>query len=308
MLAEETKKKIEALVAANDVVLFMKGTRSAPQCGFSSQVVQILDRFLDDYATVNVLADHEVREGVKAFSDWPTIPQLYIKGEFQGGCDIVKNMFASGELKQKLGVDVKSVAAPNITVTAAAKEAIEKARGGQPAEEAWLHLEVDAAFRTNMGFGPREPDDVLVEAGGFQLLVDFATAKRSNGITIDFVGGASGGFKIDNPNAPAPVGQITVKELAALLGGPAKIELIDVRGADEWQKAHINGARLLDQATQAYLQGLDKNTPLYFHCHHGGRSQRAAEQYQRLGFKKVFNVVGGIDAWSIEVDQNVPRY
>jgi monothiol glutaredoxin len=98
-----TRKRIDELVKKNRVLLFMKGERSYPQCGFSATVVQILDSLIPDYETVDVLADPAIREGIKAYSQWPTIPQLYIDGEFQGGCDIVREMYASGELQEKLG-------------------------------------------------------------------------------------------------------------------------------------------------------------------------------------------------------------
>ncbi len=90
---------IAQTVSENPVVLFMKGNAEQPQCGFSALVVQILDHLGVDYATVNVLANEEIRQGIKAYSDWPTIPQLYVKGEFVGGCDIIKEMFQAGELK-----------------------------------------------------------------------------------------------------------------------------------------------------------------------------------------------------------------
>jgi monothiol glutaredoxin len=93
---------IRRTVAENDVVLFMKGRADQPQCGFSALVVRVLDHLGVDYADVNVLADPELRQGIKEFSDWPTIPQLYVKGEFVGGCDIVKEMFETGELQQLL--------------------------------------------------------------------------------------------------------------------------------------------------------------------------------------------------------------
>ncbi|GAB5508527.1 MAG: Grx4 family monothiol glutaredoxin [Rhizobiaceae bacterium] len=86
-------------VKANDVVLFMKGTPGFPQCGFSGQVVQILDYLGVDYKGVNVLDSDELRQGIKTFSNWPTIPQLYVKGEFVGGCDIIREMFQAGELQ-----------------------------------------------------------------------------------------------------------------------------------------------------------------------------------------------------------------
>ena len=91
---------IRKAIANNDVVLFMKGTKTFPQCGFSSQVAQILGHMGVDYKDVNVLEDMGIREGIKSFSDWPTIPQLYVKGEFVGGCDIIREMFQQGELQQ----------------------------------------------------------------------------------------------------------------------------------------------------------------------------------------------------------------
>ncbi len=101
-LSEETRSRIGSIIASDDVVLFMKGERQFPQCGFSAQVVRILDHLIDSYTTVDVLADPEIRQGVKEYSSWPTIPQLYVRGEFVGGCDIITEMFQAGELEKKL--------------------------------------------------------------------------------------------------------------------------------------------------------------------------------------------------------------
>lgn len=90
--------QIKETITANDVVLFMKGTKSMPQCGFSSRVAGVLNYMGVEFADVNVLADEDVRQGIKDFSDWPTVPQLYVKGEFVGGCDIITEMTMSGEL------------------------------------------------------------------------------------------------------------------------------------------------------------------------------------------------------------------
>ena len=95
-----TKDKIQNIIDENDVLLFMKGTPVMPQCGFSAAVVGVLSHMGIKYNSVNVLEDPEIREGIKEFSDWPTIPQLYVKKEFVGGCDIVKEMFENGELKK----------------------------------------------------------------------------------------------------------------------------------------------------------------------------------------------------------------
>ncbi len=95
----EANQRIDAIVQANEIVLFMKGTPLFPQCGFSSRAIAILERMEAPYETVDVLADQQIRQGIKAYSDWPTIPQLYVKGEFVGGSDIMMEMFESGELK-----------------------------------------------------------------------------------------------------------------------------------------------------------------------------------------------------------------
>jgi len=97
-MTQTINRKIEDIVTSNDVVLFMKGTPNAPKCGFSASVAQILSALKAPYKSVDVLADGEIREGVKTYSNWPTIPQLYVKGEFLGGSDIVREMFNAGEL------------------------------------------------------------------------------------------------------------------------------------------------------------------------------------------------------------------
>jgi monothiol glutaredoxin len=115
MSSPEALDFIKKTIANNDVVLFMKGTKQFPQCGFSSRVTQILNHMGVQFKDVNVLEDMQVREGIKTFTNWPTIPQLYVKGEFVGGCDIVMEMFQEGELAEML--DEKKVAhnAPKAT-------------------------------------------------------------------------------------------------------------------------------------------------------------------------------------------------
>jgi monothiol glutaredoxin len=116
-MSNPSHDQIKADVDANDVVLFMKGTSQMPQCGFSSKVAGVLNYMGVDYKDVNVLENEAVREGIKSFSDWPTIPQLYVKGEFVGGCDIITEMTLSGELDQLLtekGVNFDKDAAKKI--------------------------------------------------------------------------------------------------------------------------------------------------------------------------------------------------
>ena len=102
-VSDALRERIDSIIASDRVVLFMKGSRQMPQCGFSATVVQILDALVREYTTCDVLQDPELREGIKEVSSWPTIPQLYVDGEFQGGCDIVRELYANGELEQLLG-------------------------------------------------------------------------------------------------------------------------------------------------------------------------------------------------------------
>jgi len=126
-LSPATRTRIETLLANHRVVLFMKGTRHAPQCGFSAAAADRLNALLDDYHSVDVLADEEIRAGIKDFGNWPTIPQLYIDGELVGGADIVQSMFDSGELHGVLGVAAPDRTPPALTISDAAVEKVRAA-------------------------------------------------------------------------------------------------------------------------------------------------------------------------------------
>ena len=302
------RERLDSLVRDNQVVLFMKGTRTMPQCGFSSRVVGILDGLVDGYETVNVLADPDVRSGIKDYSDWPTIPQLYIDGEFVGGCDIVTEMAGNGELHEALGVVLEDVEVPTITVTEDAAKALADALSG---EAGGLRFRIPESFRYEMTLGAPQFGDVKVEAGGATFLLDRASASRADGTVIDYVTGSMGaGFQIRNPNEPAAVQQIAPADLAKLLADQAeRVAFIDVRTKQEHETACVDGARLLDADTAAWLEGLDRaESTLVFLCHHGLRSQAEAERWVARGFKNVLNLSGGIDAWSRQVDPTVPLY
>jgi len=148
-------QQIDQLVKSNDVIVFMKGTRRFPQCGFSATVVQILDELVEDYETINVLADQDIRSGIKAYSDWPTIPQVYVRGEFIGGSDIVRSLYASGELHDKLGVKAEPVEPPNLTVTEAAASVLLEAAANE--QHKGLRLQVSPSFQYGLSFGPQQP-------------------------------------------------------------------------------------------------------------------------------------------------------
>jgi monothiol glutaredoxin len=303
-LDERLRNQISQLIDQNRVVLFMKGTRSFPQCGFSATVVQILDGLVPEYHTVNVLKDPDIREGIKEYANWPTIPQLYVGGKFVGGCDIVREMFVSGELHDVLGVKQAQVDAPRIELTDAARKAVQEAGQGQ---EGVLRLAVSSRFEYELSLDEARKGDFEIDAGGVKLVIDKMSAPRANGIRIDYSSTNGGGFSIDNPNEPARVRGMKPAELRTLLDKGDAFKLIDVRTDQERGIATIKGGVALDEVEHE-LEELDRSTPLVFYCHHGMRSATAAERFVREGFKKVYNLEGGIDAWSREIDASVPRY
>jgi monothiol glutaredoxin len=308
-LDEATRQRIDDLIRSNDVFLFMKGNRQQPQCGFSATVIGILDGLVEAYETWDVLSDPPIREGIKEYSTWPTIPQLYVKGEFVGGCDIIQEMAASGELATSLGVDFGDIPTPEITITKAAAAALTDASANM-AEGSALHLGVDANFQNKLFFGPPTPGGIAVESNGITLHLDPMSARRASGAVIDVADSPQGpAFRIDNPNVGAgSVAQMSVQELKRRLDAGEVRELLDVRTPEERAIASIPGTRLMTSEEADRLAALPKDALVVFHCHHGGRSQAAAEHFAALGFTNVHNVAGGIDAWSQEIDPSVPRY
>jgi len=231
-----------------------------------------------------------------------------VKGEFVGGCDIIQEMFGSGELYSTFGMEPVETVQPTITISDKALEALKQAseqHGGTGRE---LHLSVDATFQSHLSISPRTPADVEAKAPGILILLDPISASRADGVTIDVADTPSGqAFKVENPNAPQ-VQQMSVRDLKSAMDAGERFELIDVRTPEERATASIPGAALLNQEENARINTLPRDTKLVLHCHHGGRSQQAAEQLVSMGFTNVHNVIGGIDAWSQEIDPNVPRY
>jgi monothiol glutaredoxin len=304
-LTEALRQRLDGIVASDRVVLFMKGTRRAPQCGFSAQVVQILDELVPEYQTHDVLSSAELRDGIKDYSQWPTIPQLYIDGKFVGGCDIVKDLKASGELEQLLGAEAPPLAPPKVTASAEAIAAFKAAMA--PEDPDVLHLQVSAEFEHDLFFGPIEKGDVEVDLGGLKLYVPRSSIARAGGVHIGYLEGPNAGFKIDNPNQPAQVVELSVQDAKAMLDR-GELTLFDVRPESEGNIARIAGGKTLNDESVEYLQSLPKTTPIAFYCHHGMRSRGVAQSVVQEGFRKVYNLKGGIDAWSQAIDPNVPRY
>jgi len=305
-LNEATRKKIDSLLKQDRVVLFMKGNPQAPMCGFSAKTAGLLDSLLESYTTFDVLQDPEIREGIKAYSDWPTIPQLYIDQELVGGCDIVSAMFNSGELHDQLGVAKPDRTPPDVTITDAAAEKIRQAMQGH--SDVALHFQVDANWQSQFNLAPGQGHEISAESNGITLLFDVVSAQRARGAVIDWVSTLQGeGLTINLPSAPAPVNQMSVQELKQRLDAGDLI-LVDVRTDDERAIASMPGARVMDADVMSELEAMPKDSEIAFVCHTGNRSQVAAEHFRKQGFTRISNVAGGIDAWSKEIDPGVPLY
>jgi len=300
------RSRIEALLAAHPVVLFMKGTREAPRCGFSAAAVERLDDVLEEYLGVDVLADEAIRQGIKDYGNWPTIPQLYVNGELVGGSDIIQGLYDSGELHRLVGRPEPDRTPPDLAISDRAVEAIREAM--TDAGEARLFLAIDGRFQPQFQFREAGAGDIVVDADGLEVRFDAASARRAHGARIDWVETAHGsGLSIQLPMAPKGVRDLDVQALQQRLAA-GDITVIDVRPAADRAVAPFPGAEVLDADSHARLAALDKDTPIAFLCHHGNSSRQAAEHFREHGFRDLYNVTGGIDAWSRAIDPSIPRY
>src|SRR5215470_6947450 len=162
-LPADTRSRIESLLQRNPVVLFMKGSPNAPRCGFSAAASGILNELLPDYATVDVLEDPEIREGIKAYGNWPTIPQLYVGGELVGGSDIIQSMYSSGELQALFGLPEPNRTPPAITITDKAAAEIRNALADAEAGLA-LHLSIDARYQAQFHLAEADAASIRSES------------------------------------------------------------------------------------------------------------------------------------------------
>jgi monothiol glutaredoxin len=294
-LDSPTRERIETLLKDHRVVLFMKGDRQQPMCGFSAAATNTLNELLPDYHTVNVLDDPEIREGIKAYGDWPTIPQLYVEGELVGGADIIRQMYGSGELHQLFGVAAPDRTPPEITITDAAAEAIRQ--GTANAQGVALHLEIGPDHSAGFQLAPASESDIVAIANGLEIHFDPASAQRAKGIVIDWVSTVQGeGLSLKFPGAQE-IKSLSVQQLKARLDAN-DITLIDVRpAAARAQLAPLPQARILEDEGYEALATLPKDTALAFICQRGISSQGVAERFAGHGFNNVHNVAGGMEAW-----------
>jgi monothiol glutaredoxin len=297
-MKEQTKQTIEKIVSDNKCVLFMKGNPTHPQCGFSSNTVGILKELLgQNFSYCNVLDDNEIREGIKEFGNWPTIPQLYINKELVGGNDIVTEMYNTGELHSMLGLPQPSRDPAKINISEKAAENIHS--GTESMGSNVLMLTIDGQFNTRFSIEEPKGYEVVSECGDIKIYMDVGTAKRADGIEIDWVEDLQGaGLVIKNPNEPKAVKQISIDELKVGMQDNTYTHIYDVRSEQQFLEQSIEGSKRLDKLNMQIIEGLEKDTPLVFVCTVGNSSQGACEFYRKKGFTNVNNLVGGITAWN----------
>ncbi len=296
---EQTKQTIENLVNNNKCVLFMKGTPDNPQCGFSSNTVGILKQLVgNEFASSNVLENQEIREGIKEYGNWPTIPQLYIDGELVGGNDIVTEMFNTGELQTMLGLQQPERTPAKITISNKAQENIKV--GTENMGNNVLKLSVDSQFNTRFSIEEPKSYEIVSEVGDIKIYMDVGTAKRAEGISIDWVEDLQGaGLVINNPNQPKPVNQLSCADLKTGIDEGKYQHIYDVRSEPQFLAQTIPGAKRLDKANMQLIETLPKETPLVFICTSGATSQGACDFFHKKGFTDVSNLVGGVLAYHI---------
>ncbi len=288
------RERIETQVASHDIVLYMKGTPKMPQCGFSAKTAGMLDSLLDgDYASFNVLEDESIREGIKVFGNWPTIPQLYIKGELVGGCDIVTEMFNAGELHEMLGLQKPDRTPPEIEISDKAADKIREFMDAYP--DQYLHFSIGPNWEAQFNIGPRQGHEIESESAGIRVLFDLASAQRARGARIDWTETVQGeGLTLDLPGAPAPVQSMTPATLQERLNSGERLLVVDTRNETDRQSQPLEFARPLDAELMAELKDADRNLPLVFVCAMGVSSQAVAEHYRKQGFAQVYNLEGGV--------------
>jgi monothiol glutaredoxin len=288
------RDRIHQMVTANRVMLFMKGTPKMPQCGFSAQTAGALDTLLEgDYAAFNVLEDQEIREGIKEYGNWPTIPQLYVDGELVGGCDIIMEMFNAGELHDLFGLEAPDRTPPEIEISDRAAEKIREFLAAYPGQH--LHFKIGSDWDAQFNLGPKSGTEIESTSADLTVLMDLASAQRARGAKIDWVVTVQGeGLKLDLPGAPPPVKEMSASELRQRLESDPALVVIDIRSELDRHNKPLPFARALDADLMTELKDADRETPLVVLCNKGLSSQEVAEHYRKQGFKQVYNLSGGV--------------
>lgn len=298
-MTENINQRIEQLLEQHSVLLFMKGSPQSPMCGFSANTVKIIKELLnDDFSYFNVLEDNEMREGIKVYGQWPTIPQLYINKELIGGNDIITEMYHTGELQDLLGLEKPEKNPPQISISEKAKQHIKESL--QNVENDKLFLSIDEEFNTQFSLEIPKGYEIICQFEGFNIYMNIGTAKRAEGIEIAWVDELEGsGLRIKNPNEPPQVNQISVQQYRQWLSSDKENpKVYDVRTEENFKQGTVDSATRLDNEAIAEIEKMPKDTALLFVCQIGQSSMGAAEFFRKKGFTNIYNLIGGYNAWN----------
>ncbi len=298
-MQQEVNNRIEEMLNGHAVFLFMKGSPQTPMCGFSSNTVKIIRQLIgEDFGWFNVLEDEGIRQGIKEYGQWPTIPQLYVNKELIGGNDIVTEMFNTGELHEMLGLQQPDRTPPVIHISEKALAHIRE--GLQDVGDHVLYLNIDDEFNTRFSLEQPKGYEIVSEVDGLTIHMDIGTAERANNIEIDWVDELQGsGLTIKNPNEPPEVKQLSVEGLKKWLNTAQDPQplIFDVRSAQQFEHNGMQQAERLTRDQIQRIEKMDRQTPLVFVCEVGKSSQGAAEYFRKKGFVNVHNLTGGMQAW-----------
>ncbi len=280
-------QQVDDAIASDDVVVFMKGTREAPHCGFSAQMVEILNHLLPNYSTFDVRDDVELRRVVKERSGWPTFPQLYVRGEFIGGSDIVKELFVSGDLAGRLGVAPAELPSPELHFSQRALEQLVRLAAGQP-----VRIELDARGDSHLSVSQRQSSDIELSVGDIVVVMDVLTATRADGLRVDYLP-EPGGFIVSH----AKVTPITAARFTEMLAMQEPLLVVDCRTLAEYSTGSVPGAEHLNQALLEHLAGANEERTVVFVCRNGSRSSNVAEHFAVLNGTPARYLEGGLERW-----------
>lgn len=308
-LSAADRQRIETLLRAHRLVVFMNGAPDAPERFFSHKICRLLDGLGLDYAYVDVSADSKLREQIKAYGGLQAIPQLYLDGQPLGGNEVVEQMAGADELHAALGLPVPDRTPPAVRLTPAAAEFLRGVVRGK-GEGTVVDIAVDPQFRSSLRFGPRRNDAIAAEMDGVALQFDLASARRAEGLSIDWQDVERGpSLLLSHPRAPVPkpVRWISPSEADARVRA-GTLTIVDLRREEERALARLSVPFLyLDEGTHE-IRHMPPQAPLAVLCHRGERCWHGAQHLVQLGHRDVYAIEGGIDAWAADVDASIPRY
>jgi monothiol glutaredoxin len=291
-MSDKVLSRLVALAPTNEIAVFCAG--SNPLSPETLYLVTWLEQRGAQFSLVDAEGDSGLSPFLLEERHQRKFPILCVRGRVVGVGAVLRPLAESGQLARLIEEPVES----RPPVMAASSRAVEMMRKALRTPDDVIRLFVSANLHHELGVDERRPSDVELTLGGVTIVLDRESSSRAEGVAIDWVERSEGsGFRIDNPHEPEGLREVGCEALAQLLDGPQAPLLVDARTEDEFLAGRLQVARLLDNDLLDALPHLDRRTPLAFYCENGRRSRRAAQRHVELGFKVVFVLLGGLQAW-----------